>query len=66
DVLIADYTFFSEGTKSVREVAFKKDGENFIEGYGDAEDKDGKMIFKNAASLAFSSSVILKPFDCDK
>jgi hypothetical protein len=64
DVLIADYTFFSEGMKSVRQVAFKKIGSNFIEGYGDVEDKNGKMIFKNPDSLTFSKSVILRPFDC--
>ena len=65
-LLIADYTFLSEGTKSIRQVAFKKDGENFIEGYGDIEDKDGKTIFKNIDSLTFSSRVILKPYDCEK
>ena len=64
NVLIADYTFFSEGMKSVRQVAFKKIGSNFIEGYGDVEDKNGKMIFKNPDSLTFSQSVILKAFDC--
>ena len=65
-LLIADYTFVSEGTKSVRQVAFKKDGENFIEGYGDAADKGGKMIFKNIDSLTFNSRAILKPYDCEK
>ena len=65
-ILIVNYTFFSEGIKSERQVAFKKDDENFIEGYGNAEDKDGKTVFKNIDSLTFSRSVILKPYDCDQ
>ena len=34
DILLADYTFMSEGIQSTREVAFKKEGNSFVEGYG--------------------------------
>ena len=66
DTLIADYKFMSEGTESVREVAFLKKGNDFIEGYGAAEEKNGGMIFKNANTINYSSNVILKPVECGK
>ena len=47
DTLIADYTFASEGTTSVREVAFlQKDG-TFIEGYGETTQANDKEVFKD-------------------
>ncbi len=64
DLLIADYSFTSEGTLSVRQVVFKKSDTTFIEGYGDIEDKNGKTIFKNTDSLDFTNSIILNEYDC--
>ncbi len=66
ELLIADYSFYSEGVQSVRQVAFKKNGNAFIEGYGDAEDKNGKSIFKNIDSLNFNHSTIFHEIDCEK
>ena len=66
ELLIADFTFFSEGVKSVRQVAFKKKGKNFIEGYGETEDKNGKTTFKNIDSLNFTHSIVLLQADCKK
>ena len=64
DTLLADYTFMSEGKSSVRQVAFLlKDG-TATEGYGDMEEKDGKMIFKDTQKLDFSKSQVLKKTDC--
>lgn len=59
-VLLADYTFESEGLTSVREVAFKLDGNTATEGYGDVEEKDGKFIFKDTAALDFSKGLVLR------
>ena len=64
NVLIADYTFMSEGIQSVRQVAFKSEGNSFIEGYGDGIDQDGKFMFKNSDSLTFSSSIKLSEVVC--
>lgn len=64
-LLVADYTFMSEGTTSVRQVAFKKTANGFVEGYGDVEDKDGKMIFKNIDSLTFNNTSVLTEIDCE-
>ncbi|MCW3089205.1 MAG: hypothetical protein JWP81_274 [Ferruginibacter sp.] len=64
DLLIADYTFNSEGIQSKRQIAFKKMGDKFIEGYGEAEDRNGKMAFKNLDSLNFDHTTILNKVDC--
>ena len=64
DTLLADYTFQSEGTESVRQVAFLKKGDGFVEGYGDAEDRDGKMVFKNTSTLDFNSGTAFKKVLC--
>lgn len=64
DLLIADYKFESEGTKSVRQVAFKKSGDTFLEGYGDMVERDGKTYLINFDSLDFSHSNPLKKIKC--
>ncbi len=64
DTLLAEYTFISEGIESIREVAFLKKENSLAEGYGEAEEKDGKLVFKNAGALNFSNTVILKKSDC--
>ncbi len=66
DTLLADYEFKSEGIVSLREVAFLKKDNGYAEGYGEAEEKDGKMMFKNVAELNYSNTVILKKTNCPK
>jgi hypothetical protein len=66
DTLLAEYEFKSEGIVSTREVSFLKKGDGFAEGYGEAEEKEGKMVFKNAAGLTYSDTVILKKTGCTK
>jgi len=63
DTLVADYKFMSEGMESEREVAFIRSGDNFIEGYGESIDKDGRMVFKNISSLKFEGKPMQKT-DC--
>ncbi|MFD2594978.1 hypothetical protein [Sphingobacterium griseoflavum] len=59
-VLLANYTFSSEGLTSVREVAFKLDGKTATEGYGDVEERDGKFVFKDSNALDFSQGLVLQ------
>ncbi len=66
DTLFAEYKFMSEGTESVREVVFLKKENDFVEGYGDPEEKNGKMIFKNTSGLNFNNNLILKKVACEK
>ncbi|MEO5996613.1 MAG: hypothetical protein ABIN89_07775 [Chitinophagaceae bacterium] len=65
-LLIADYTYMSEGTQSVRQVAFKLNGKTFIEGYGETENNNQKTIFKNIDSLNFDHSIVLGEVECEK
>ncbi|MBC7914455.1 MAG: hypothetical protein H7Y07_10075 [Pyrinomonadaceae bacterium] len=58
DTLVADYTFMSEGVESVRQVAFLKKGTDFVEGYADVEEKNGKMVFKSLDSLKFGNMAL--------
>jgi hypothetical protein len=63
NILIADYTFQSEGTESKRQVAFQlKDGK-FIEGYGDMNE-DGTR-FKDETKIKFDSKMPLSEVECD-
>lgn len=64
DTLKATYTFMSEGTESSRDVVFLKKGKIMIEAYGDVEEKEGKMVFKDPKKLFFDSSTILSEIDC--
>lgn len=65
DTLIADYTFMSEGTSSVREVAFLKKGDSYVEGFGDVvDDNKGKVTFKDKKQLKFDGNVVLLKVDC--
>jgi hypothetical protein len=64
DLLIADYTFQSEGVTSVREVVFRREGDTWVEGYGDVEEKAGKIVFRDVHSLKYTSTIRLQPVSC--
>ena len=66
DTIIADYKFNSEGTTSIRQVVFLKRGDELLEGFGDIEEYDGKMVFRNISSLVFDSSMVFSLTDCTK
>ena len=58
DTIIADYKFMSEGMESVRQVVLLKRGHTLVEGFGDVEDKNGKMVYKDISKLSFSGMVL--------
>jgi hypothetical protein len=62
-LLVADYTFQAEGMVSVRQVVFKKDGDGFVEGYGEIKDDGNKMLFNDIRTLTFDSTRLV-PVDC--
>jgi len=64
DTLFADYTFQSEGLISVREVAFLLGEGQVMEGYGDVEEKDGRMVFWHKDSLDFSNGLVMPKVPC--
>lgn len=65
-IIYADYTFTSEGIRSVREVAFKKTGNNLVEGFGEMEEKNGKMVFKDRNALNFDNNLIFHTINCPR
>lgn len=66
DTIIAEYKFLSEGKESIREVAFLKTGDNLIEGFGEVEERQNKMVFNNIRELNFNGSMILFNIPCEK
>jgi len=66
DTLIADYTFVSEGRISIREVVFLNRDNTFVEGIGDMEERDSKMVFKNRSALKFQNHIVLRSVPCHK
>ncbi len=64
DTILADYTFNSEGTQSVRQVVFLKKGNQLLEGFGDVEEKNGKTSFKDSKTLKFEQQMVFDKTDC--
>ena len=64
DTILAIYSFASEGIPSEREVAFLRKENGLVEGYGDVEEKEGKMKFKSPANLSFGKGFILEKVQC--
>jgi hypothetical protein len=64
DTLLLNYSFASEGTQSVRQLAFLKKGDSLIEGYADVQEKEGIVMFKKPTDLKFDGSIIMKKTDC--
>lgn len=64
DTLIADYKFESEGKESIRQVAFLIKGNIIKEGYGDMEERKGRMIFKNTDHINFNNGLQLNKIAC--
>lgn len=64
DTLFADYTFKSEGTTSVREVAFVKRGDELVEAFGEVEEQNGKFVFSDPSMLSLNESVVLRASEC--
>lgn len=64
DTIIADYTFRSEGSTSIREVTFLKKGDQLIEGYGEMKELGGKTIFSNMKSIKFDGTTTLSAINC--
>ena len=63
NILIADYTFQSEGKKSVRQVAFQLHGEKLVEGYGEVTADGTKFI--DISKIRFNSIMPLTKTNCN-
>lgn len=58
-LLLAEYSFSSEGVISERQVAFKFQNGAALPGYGNMEELDGKLVFSNIDSLHFDEQFAL-------
>lgn len=56
DLIIADYTFQSEGKTSVRQVVFKTGVDRLTEGFGEIDMKGDTARFKNVSHLEFDET----------
>jgi hypothetical protein len=63
-ILIGTYTFQSEGTESTRQVAFKINGNQLVEGYGEMN-ADG-ATFKDTNALTFPNDMPLTKTPCSQ
>lgn len=64
DTIIAEYIFDSEGLRSIREIVLLKKDDKLYEGYGDVEEINGKMVFKDRSKLNFGDAVVFSKTDC--
>lgn len=63
NILIADYTFQSEGKESVRQVAFQLQGEQLVEGYGELTADGTKFI--DVSKISYNSTMPLTKTNCN-
>ncbi len=64
DTLLGQYSFQSEGVKSVREVIFLKQGKSYIEGFGPVTENQGKVVFQNLKAIQFNDAIPLLEVPC--
>ncbi|OGI63485.1 hypothetical protein A2914_01530 [Candidatus Nomurabacteria bacterium RIFCSPLOWO2_01_FULL_41_21] len=57
-ILLGDYSFQSEGTNSIMQVIFKKEGNSFVRGYGEV--KDGGARFSDLNNITYDSSTVFR------
>lgn len=63
DKLIGTYTFMSEGKQSIRDVAFKVEKDQIVEGFGDLDEAGTKFIDKD--KLNYNATTPWKKVDCN-
>jgi hypothetical protein len=64
DTLIADYTFQSEGTTSVRQIVYLFFRDKAVEGYGPVVEENGRMRFQDLHDLTFGQGLNMQQVEC--
>lgn len=64
DTLWANYTFISEGIESNREIVFLKQGDMWIQGYGEIMEKNNAFAFVNHEDIRFDNNFALEKVEC--
>jgi hypothetical protein len=55
-LIVAHYTFESEGLTSVREVIFKISDTTLLQAYGDLNTRGGKVVFSDPTQLQYTQA----------
>lgn len=63
-LIVAYYTFFSEGRQSVRQIALKQEKGSLTEGYGYVYTRNDSVLFRNIDSLQFDKGIKLDETPC--
>ncbi len=64
DTLLGMYIFDSEGSTSSRQIAFLLRDNMALEGYGELEEKNGELFYKDLKTLKFDSGLRMNKIDC--
>ncbi len=65
DLIVGWYKFFSEGKSSVRQIVFKIDGDNLLEGYGDTTINGDTIVFKSIVALNYLNDIPFVKRECE-
>jgi hypothetical protein len=63
-LIVANYTFQSEGTTSVRQVVFRINGNELTEGFGPVTTSGDTTMFSDIANLQFQNDRTFKKVEC--
>ncbi|MFC3562807.1 hypothetical protein [Pedobacter jamesrossensis] len=61
--LNGEYRFQAEGKESIRQVAFKKEGDGFVEGFGEVKEVDGMETFIDTSKISFTNGIKFTKMD---
>ncbi|OLY93919.1 hypothetical protein SAMN05444008_11125 [Cnuella takakiae] len=64
-LILADYTFQSEGLTSVRELVLKIKDTTLVEAFGDLKNEGNKIVFSNTANLQYMEENPFVKVACD-
>ncbi|WP_231463279.1 MULTISPECIES: hypothetical protein [unclassified Pedobacter] len=64
DTIIVDYKFQSEGVWSIRQVAWIRQGDKLLEGFGETYQDNDIVKFKNYRKLNYGTSIVLEKTIC--
>ncbi|HEX2534289.1 MAG TPA: hypothetical protein VHK69_11160 [Chitinophagaceae bacterium] len=63
-LIVADYTFSSEGSTSVREVVFRIEDTALVPAHGDIEERSGRLVFRDRSRLQYETANPFLRFPC--
>jgi hypothetical protein len=64
-LIIADYTYESEGMMSVREEIFAIQDSTLVRAYGPVTNQNNKMVFTDKGNLKFEHNMVFRKVGCE-